>query len=565
MSGVATWDAPRVHHRLFELTGQRAKFRFRRLLRRLRSPRRMIATTLAIVFFAAYILNGIYILSAREPADPARLSLWLSGGMVIYAMYHWVRCVWTQKVADLEFTSAEKNWLGGAPVQRSSLAMYHVTNVMFASLMKAFLLAVVLMFDVNHIELLILGVFASLVLLETIRLIIQRWSSSLNASRMFAMRIAATAIVIAVGLQLIARVLAATPSGSPPWLYIVGGFGALGQTASCDVIQWLSFPWVASSRLAVAESYSAMTFLYLVLALIVTPLAIFFLVSVDHWAGERRLKRDRQRFADGNYGRDASRQTAAGKKLRQKTELPRLIEDLLPAEVAALMSRQAVSIRRYRGTILFSFFVPTLLCLSPLFTGQVTEQWFYVVGGIAMCTLLLAPPALRLDFRRDLKRMLLLRSLPIRPLPIVIGQLSLPIAITLTFQWITLAIAAYVTSPGISQILLWTGMLNALAVFTFASENALFLAYPHHEHTQGIGMMIRAKLTFLGKFAAILGALALLVAWSLFCKSVFSGVWIKVAVLVGAVSATWTIALLAVAAAAWTWRRFDLSYDMPPE
>ena len=74
----------------------------------------------------------------------------------------------------------------------------------------------------------------------------------------------------------------------------------------------------------------------------------------------------------------------------------------------------------------------------------------------------------------------------------VAGQLTLPVFITLVFQWSTIFIAAVVTRPGWSQVILWTGVLNALAVFTFAMENALFLAYPHHERAEGIGMMIRA-------------------------------------------------------------------------
>ena len=79
----------------------------------------------------------------------------------------------------------------------------------------------------------------------------------------------------------------------------------------------------------------------------------------------------------------------------------------------------------------------------------------------------------------------------------------MPVAITWTYQWVTLMIAAWVTCPGWSQVLMWTGLLNALAVFTFAVENALFLAFPHHERAEGIAMMVRAKLTFLGKATVI--------------------------------------------------------------
>ena len=221
--------------------------------------------------------------------------------------------------------------------------------------------------------------------------------------------------------------------------------------------------------------------------------------------------------------------------------------------------------RRYRGTIVFSFVVPTLLCLSPLATGQDTEQWFFVVSGIALCTMLLAPPALRIDFRRDLKRMLLLRSLPIKPASMVIGQISLPIMITWLYQWLTLAIAAAVTQPGWPQFIGWTGMLSALAVITFATENALFLAYPHHQSNEGIAMMIRAKLTFLGKASAIALALAALVIWATICKQCLPQTIIAPIYVGGALLAAWGAAAASIIAATCCWRRFDLAIDTPPE
>jgi hypothetical protein len=179
--------------------------------------------------------------------------------------------------------------------------------------------------------------------------------------------------------------------------------------------------------------------------------------------------------------------------------------------------------------------------------------------------MLLAPPALRIDFRRDLKRMQLLRALPVRPLSMVLGQITLPLLITFTFQWTTIIVAAIVTRPGWGQTILWTGTLTALAVFTFAIENALFLAYPHHERAEGIGMMVRAKLSFLGKISVIEGSLTAMVIWAALCKNALPDVFVQPAFISGALVASWAVAVLAIAITTWCWRRFDLSYDVPPE
>jgi hypothetical protein len=538
------------------------------MLSRLRSPRRLIATTLAVVFFALFLLNGIVILSAREPADPARLQLWLSGGMVIYALYHFVRCVWSTRIVDLELTSAEQLWLGGAPVQRSSLAVYHIGNIVVTSLLKTLLLAVVLALDVNHLELLILGVFASLVLLETTRLLIQRWSTGLSVRRRRQMRMVATSIAVCVALRVLSGVILATPWGAPTWLYFLNTFQALGQTAASDVIQWLAIPWLAPAKLAVSEHYTFTTLCCAVASVSLLPVFIVLLVRTDAWANQMRLRREQRRLAEGRFDRtsggDADRVATLGTKSLVASMLERYVPRMADG-VIALIDRQAVSVRKYWGTIVISFSAPTVLCLAPLLTGRVTEQWRFVVGGIALCTMLLAPPALRLDFRRDLRRMLLLRSLPLRPLPMVVGQLALPVMITLAFQWLTIAIAAAVTLPGWSQVIMWTGMLGALAVATFAAENALFLAYPHHERAEGIVMMIRAKLTFLGKGTVIAIAVVALAIWVTLCQRLLPESISMPITVCGALLATWTLALAAVAGAAWCWKRFDLAYDVPPE
>ena len=571
MSGSAQveethWDALSMHAELARLTVLRARFRIARTLQRMRSPRRIVATSLAILFFALYMLNGVFVLSARAPADPERLRLWLSGGMVIYAIYHAVRCAWAANVPELELTPAEQIWLGGAPIKRSSLALHHLASIVTSACLKTGLLAVVLARDTAHLELLIVGVLTSLVLLEIVRLIIQRIAAGMTGRARRRLRVAVSAIAAAVILQLVARIAAVTPAGAPTLAYVLTGFQSLGQTAASDTIQYLSLPWIVPAQLAVTESYQWLTAVQLIAAAASVPLAILVLVRVDGWTTAKLQRREQERLLAGQFitgERTSPRSSVASDGASAWDQLWRR----LPAwakDGVAVASRQAVSVGKYKGTVFCSFLIPFLLCVSPLLTGQVTEQWLFVVGGIALCTMLLAPPALRIDFRRDLRRMLLLQGMPVRPLSMVVGQLALPILITVAFQLSTLVVAAAVTAPGLSQIALWSGMLTALAVFTFATENALFLAFPHHEHSEGVAMMVRAKLTFLGKAAVILGALGLLGVWALVCRQLPE--WAATPVLVaGAIAATWSVAVAAILVCAYCWRRFDLTLDVPPQ
>lgn len=555
------------HRHLVWLTLRRGLFRLRRAAQRMRSPRRFIASGVAAVFLCVYVLNGFFILASRRTADPESLRLWLSGGMVLYLIYHAVRCVWTDKQVDLEYTAAENLWLGGAPLKRSTVAAYKVNTVLFSALLKTFFLTIVLSPDVQHAGFLAVGVFAALVLLETVRMVWQRFVGGLSRRHLIGARIALSAVAGAAILQCFGQLASITPSGSEPGRYVLNSFRAIGCVASCDVVQWLALPWRPAALLATTHAITSHTAVQLLASAMLVPSAIFALVRVDGWAGASTLRRERARLAAGDYRTAGALDENAGDWLGNDG-LAERIEAFVPHRLrdsVALLWRQALSIRRYSGTILFSFLVPTLLCLSPLLTGRIGNQWAFVIAGIALCTMLLAPPALRLDFRRDLKRMLLLRALPLRPIHTVLGQLTLPVLITIAFQWTTLGIAATVVGPGWPQLVGWGGMLSALAVFTFATENALFLAYPHHENAQGFGMVVRANVMFLGKATLIAAAVFALLIWVSICQSLFSESLSVPMYVLGAVSGTWILAAGALFVTAWCWRRFDISADLPPE
>jgi len=546
------------------LRGRRRSFRVRRLLQRMLSPRRVVASSLTVLFVVAYLLNGIYILAAREPADPRRLVLWLSGGMVIYGIYYCVRCAWSTKQDGLELSPAETVWLAGAPISSATLTIHHVVGLAPAALAKTGLLAVVLARDVEHIEFLMIGVFTSLLLLEIVRTTIAVGLTGLSSSRHAAFRGTATAVAAAAVVLALATVAARTPLRSPTWVYVLSTFHALGEVAASPAIQWLSLPWIAGAKLAVAPHYAAETIVLANVSLGVIPAATWVLVRVRYWSEHQATYREFQALQSGHARRSDQWDAAIDFRL---IGLPShwFYHRLPPScqQVLSIASRHWVSVRRYRWTIIGSFVVPTLICLSPLVTGTGAEQWLYVIGGVAICTMLLAPPALKIDFRRDLRRMLLVRSLPVGPAAMVLGTLLPPVLITWVFQWVTIAIAAVITSTDFTQVVLWTALMNALAVFAFAGENALFLAYPHHEKAEGIGMMIRAKLTFLGKGSVMAAALTLLFLWAVFCRSLPEPI-VQPLFISGAVTASWLTAAAALAAATWCWRRFDASVDVPP-
>lgn len=556
-----------LNRHLIWLTFRRTWFRMARTISRVQSPRRVTASLLAMMFIGIYVVNGVYMMSQRDGGDPESLRMWLSGGMILYLIYHATRCAWTRKQADMEYTEAEQLWLGGAPISRATFASYKVIGMMLSALLKTALIVVALAPDVSYIGLLGIGVFAAITLLETTRMIWARIISGLSQRHHVAVKTAMTAIGSATLIALLTQIWLLTPLGSPPPQYAMNVFPALGNVATSNVIQWMSLAWQPAACLATTVTVTPWTVLQAIAAITTVPIAIFLLVRVDQWAADTKLANEKQRLLAGDY-RLPTAAEMQWDALPVTSQLMRRIERCVPQrfqDSVALLWRQALSIRRYSGTIAFSFLVPTFLCLSPLLTGSVNNQWIFVIGGIAMCTMMLAPPALRLDFRRDLKRVLLLRGLPVRPIEAVLGQLTLPILITICFQWITLAIAALILHPGWEQFIGWGGMLAALAVFTFALENSVFLVYPHHENAQGFAMVVRANIMFLGKILVIATTIAALLAWVSICRSLWGSEISSSVYLLGAITGTWAAAIGAIMITASCWQRFDLATDLPPE
>ena len=244
------------------------------------------------------------------------------------------------------------------------------------AILKTLLLAVVLARDVGHIELLVGWRFhIAGAAWKSCDRSSSCFVSGLDQRRRRGFRIAVTLVASAVGMQVIAGVLAITPMGSRTSLYVLNGFTALGQTAASDMIQWMSIPWVAAAHLAVTDHYQPLTCLQLLAAGAGSAVG-------HHGVGTRgRVERRETAPAENRTSWPPANsrpgvQNARTGRSRPGSPLRARVDRIVPrcaADAVAVISRQWVSVKRYRGTILFSFVIPTLLCLSPLVTGQVTR------------------------------------------------------------------------------------------------------------------------------------------------------------------------------------------------
>ncbi len=557
------WDSPSTYRNLADLHARQVRSRVLRSIERIRSPQRALATTLAVLCLVGYVVVGLTVLSQRTPIEPAQLQRWLSGSMVIYALYHLVRSVWTVNAHGDEHTSVELSdaarlWLAGAPIQRSSILSYELIGSVTQAIVKTLMLAVILFHDVRHIEMLVLGMFGSIALLEIVRRIIDHSLAILSHSALKMCRVLVSLVALTIAVTVVVRVSESTPNGSPTGAYLLAALQSLGSLASSSFVQVLATPWHAAASLAVTVDYSATTCIQITATAAWPPLAMMVLAVLDGKAASQ------PRVA----GTATKTSSVTTRRWQRQSELGRWLESQLPESyrcVLPIAERQFQTLREHAVVVMVSLVIPSLLSLSPLLINTGTEQWLFVIGGVTLSTLLLAPPALRLDFRRDVRRFTLLAGLPIPPRAMVIGQLLIPVMMTIAFQMIVMVIASLIVQPGWNQTLLWFGVLPPFAVTVFAAENAIFLAFPHHERAQGIAMVIRTKVVFLGKAISLLGLLGLLVAWAVVCRRYVPSAVLTPTFLLTSMLGSTLVAAAPLRVTERVWRRMDCASDAPCE
>ncbi|QEG39755.1 hypothetical protein [Roseimaritima ulvae] len=543
--------------------------RLQRTAQRLRSPRRLIPTVLVLIpalLWLPYLLAAAWL---RPPADLDHLHRWLSGGLTLYAIFHIVRASWQTAEIDLGMTAAQRQWLACSPLPRWMLVVNKMLVVLVPTFIKASMLCLLLACDTPHPALAAIAIISALLTLELVRLFLFTLASGLSGRWRAWMRIAGTTMAVAIVAQVLVRVLMAWQGPwdhTAPVRFVMSVFAALGETAADVSIQRVGFVFQPFATLAVCERIDE-TCLASAAAI---PALVGMLIAATLWADRfsqtQRLRHEQRRLRQYRAGQRPLQQGGAEPTLQpaRRAHGERLRALPFWGGIGPLMARQLVTLRRYRLMVFVSLAIPGLLSLLPLMLGGMgTGTVLDVIGGLAFYTLLLAPPALKMDFRRDIEIMLPLAAMPMRPLLMMIGQIAVPVLITIVFQCTVVAIALVFRPVSIMQAAFWLGTLAGTAVFAFALENALFLAFPHRLKQEGIEMFVRAKLAFIGKGCLWALATVVLLAWALLCARTFEHPLRMPVLAMGILVLVWSAAAGALWIAARTWKRFDLSSDLP--
>ncbi|MEM9412782.1 MAG: hypothetical protein AAGA30_16845, partial [Planctomycetota bacterium] len=415
-------------------------------------------------------------------------------------------------VEPFEWTATEKEWLLASPLQRRDVIQYRCNIIARAALVKSSIFACVMIPDIPILPLGFLGILMALLVIEWIRSALEIIAYGLQQRELSIVRLFIFGGLLVIGVR--ALLLAYfhfdfESSGS------AASLGFLFETVHQLTVQestWygqiLLWPFQQFAQIMLATSVSFVLVCKLLGVGLATLLLRSLLPVLDGFFSLRKNVSDKQDF--GLAIRMQHQCISSSTQIKNAPSIANL------GGIGAIAWRQWLGAVHFKSSLTVSLLIPAFLSCMPAFSGVSGVQLVTnTVGALAFYSLVLLPASLKFDFRRDLDRLVILKSLPISNTRLVIGQLAVPILITSLFQLGSLLLAMAI-SP-YSPIMLLVGMFVLLPfnLFIFSFENLVVLWSPHRISQEGMQVLLRSILVFTAKSVIFGLAFGVTFAWVL--------------------------------------------------
>lgn len=248
--------------------------------------------------------------------------------------------------------------------------------------------------------------------------------------------------------------------------------------------------------------------------------------------------------------------------------------------IGPIFWRQLTTAVRGLGRLLFLLLIFGTLMVGPSLTGGSGEGDLHVVGtavGMVVAMSLFLTTLVPYDFRGDVDRLDVLKSLPVAPWRLAVGQLLTPVLLLTLVQWIVLGVVQGVMGRVAPLLLVFAAFALPFNFLLFGLENLLFLLFPMRLTAAAPGdfqamgrnvLFLLAKtfsLALVGGMAALMGGLVYYLVGLVLPATTGTGERVQWSF---ALAAAWgTVALAAaglVPLVARAFVAFDVARDTPP-
>ncbi|MEO2049107.1 MAG: hypothetical protein ABGX16_21315 [Pirellulales bacterium] len=513
---------------MLRLVACQGRGRLRRMGQRFLLPRRFILSLLALLLAVAWLGNAVMTVWLRESATPELLRALIGLGLAFYAIWHLAMAACFRPQQCLEWIESERELLEACPLRPCELLTYKLASIATTTILKASVLILLLLPDLKCVPLALAGILLGMFFLELWRMGVEIAAWGMSNRSFIAFRI--VVITVLGGFSVVVGVMLLHSPLLQGEIHVGQGvMNQLGQllvemsASAVGKVQILFSPFVS---MICAKEMTPDSLLSSGLALAMVAFAgglVFRLFAIMPQRKAHREKVDYQRNqwqqnqGESNRGAGSPLCENSGTVAQRwlgayQQKIPASF--LLKGPVGAIAWRQWLGSRRYAGSLLTALVIPGVMAMTPMVVvADPLGAFLATAGALAFYTFLLLPTALRFDFRRDLDRMAMFKSMPIPPSAMTLGQLATPVLISTLFQATVLAVAALIHEQ---TFLLYLGTLLVLLpvnVLVFALDNLIFILYPYRIGQEGLEIFLRTMLTFTGKGLLFVLGLAMISVW----------------------------------------------------
>ncbi len=443
------------------------------------------------------------------------------------------------KAKALAFTPADTDQLFPGPFQRRELVLYRICVQSFGALLSVFAF---LYFILQAGTL--LGGWLALVLLV---LFLQFSNMAMSIAR----EAGGTRLKIAVGVPVVAflaYVGVTTGAFGGDFTKIVPTLKAIRESRVASTILLPFEPF--GRAFAAADNRTALTYVVGSFGLVLLMIALILrLDAVSLEASLAQSQKVQAALERHRKGRSVFRPTAS-----VNVPMPSLL-----GRSAPIAWRQLTGVVRSGAWLL----IPSALILGAAIGGVEPESAAALIPTLSIMLLFVLPNLLRFDFRADIDQIDILKTLPLTPRAVALGQLAAPVTVIALMTWGLIAGAA-TRDPALALMLAPVGVLAPLGgMLLMACENTLFLLFPYRAGATGVMDLrhfLRALATQLAKMITFFAAAAPagLLGWGAYAI----GLGVPGATLAAGVLLVIECAML-VGVVGWAFNRFDPARDLP--
>jgi hypothetical protein len=484
--------------------------KLKRLARGFSTPRRAALSSLALLLASIWLGNAALSIVYRDAYNQASFHYWLPVVPLIYATWQLLKAAWHRPDEPLEWTPAERDLLCGGPFNRRSLIVYRIAVILTATLLKATCATLLLLPDLVVSWAGFVAIFLGLAFVDLLRMCIDITAGGVSARtyrRLRAGVLASSAAFLLGGLGFaLARPEggAATTGFAASLAWLMQYLRGLGDVLQTPIGSVLLAPFQVYAHVIAASSVTPSLFGWLALGAGMVAAVARLAVWLDARLYVHGLEAERRSYVSEGRGEEAA--TDACTRKVDMDSVPQWLG------IGPLVWRQLLGVRMHFGGLLLALTAPAILSGLPLMQRLSPVTTFgSVAAALAFYSLLLLPAGLKFDFRRDVERLEIFKTLPIGSTSIVLGQLAAPVLVATVFQLLVLIAAAVLRPVPAAYVAGAIAFLFPMNLLIFSMENAIFLLYPYRPNQEGLEVFLRTTLTFTAK--SLLFALALVVVY----------------------------------------------------